>query len=148
MQNKKCKCGEDKLKCFSKDKSTRDGLCRICKECNKRNLREHYAANKQRYIKKASVRKKKHVEKMNELVLEYLGEHPCVDCEECDPVVLTFDHVRGAKKDNVANLVGRGNKWEVILAEINKCDVRCCNCHMRKTRISLGWMNRFSCENQ
>jgi len=61
-----------------------------------------------------------------------------------DPVVLTFDHSKGAEKiDSVSSLVNKmvfdGYTWERILAEINKCQVRCFNCHMRRTAIQHHW---------
>jgi len=29
--------------------------------------------------------------------------------------------------------------WRLVLLEIAKCDVRCANCHMRRTAIQYGW---------
>jgi len=65
-------------------------------------------------------------------VFDYLIEHPCVDCGEPDPLVLDFDH-RGDKVADVSTLVREQRSWEVIALEIAKCDVRCANCHRRKT---------------
>jgi hypothetical protein len=59
--------------------------------------------------------------------------HPCVDCGESDPVVLEFDHVIGEKKHNIAYLVRSGRNWRSITKEIQKCEVRCANCHRRAT---------------
>lgn len=59
--------------------------------------------------------------------------HPCVDCGERDPVVLDFDHVSGVKRFNVAGEVYRSANLAKIQAEVAKCDVRCSNCHRRKT---------------
>jgi hypothetical protein len=73
------------------------------------------------------------------LLIAYLKAHPCVDCKESDPVVLTFDHVRGKKSFHVANMLASGRNWKTILAEIEKCDVRCFNCHMRRTAKQRGW---------
>lgn len=28
---------------------------------------------------------------------------------------------------------------EQLLAEIERCDVRCANCHWRKTAVQFGW---------
>lgn len=74
-----------------------------------------------------------------QFVWDYLLEHPCVDCGESDPIVLEFDHVRGEKIINISNAVGHGWGREKILAEIEKCDVRCANCHRRKTHSRSNW---------
>lgn len=74
---------------------------------------------------------KPHVLRTDALLMEYLDNHPCVDCREHDPIVLQFDHVRGDKIANITRL--RDHKWETIEAEIAKCEVRCGNCHRRAT---------------
>lgn len=63
------------------------------------------------------------------IVLEYLQEHPCIDCGNTDIRVLEFDHVRGDKIDSVS--VGVKDSWSVnkLIQEINKCEIRCANCH-------------------
>lgn len=71
-------------------------------------------------------------------LLTYLMDHPCVDCGEADPVVLEFDHVRGTKSDGLSNLVVAANMARLV-AEIAKCEVRCANCHRRKTALAQGW---------
>lgn len=71
-------------------------------------------------------------------VLAYLKEHPCVDCGENDPIVLEFDHVRD-KLLPVSVLVNNRVSWDMIMAEIEKCEVRCANCHRRKTTRELKW---------
>ena len=67
------------------------------------------------------------------VVQEYLETHPCVDCGESDPVVLEFDHVRGEKVMDIAGMKARAASLFTIDNEIAKCDVRCANCHRRKT---------------
>lgn len=64
---------------------------------------------------------------------EYLMEHPCVDCAETDADVLEFDHLRDKRMD-VTRMVAAGYSRKLILSEIDKCEVRCANCHRRKTR--------------
>lgn len=74
----------------------------------------------------------------------YLEKHPCVDCGETDPMVLQFDHVRGSKSFNVSNAVSGQYSLNRISEEITKCDIRCANCHVRKTALELGfyrWRN-------
>lgn len=72
-------------------------------------------------------------------VNEYLKTHPCVGFEgpcpygERDPVVLEFDHVRGKKSFEVGTGKNGAYGLERLKAEIEKCEVRCANCHRRKT---------------
>lgn len=66
-------------------------------------------------------------------VWSYLREHPCVDCEEGDPIVLEFDHVRGEKNGAIADMVWIPVGLQKLKDEIAKCEVRCSNCHKRKT---------------
>jgi len=53
--------------------------------------------------------------------------------------VLEFDHVRGQKVKNVADLVKDGVRWSLIDEEIGKCDVRCANCHRRRTAAQRSY---------
>lgn len=70
-------------------------------------------------------------------LLAYLETHSCVDCGEADPVVLEFDHrERAWKRFNVPQ--GLGRPWNDVVAEIAKCDVRCANCHRRRTAKQGG----------
>lgn len=71
-------------------------------------------------------------------VLAYKLDNPCVDCGEADPIVLDFDH-RGDKVCAVSQMSGRGWSLRRLFAEIAKCDVRCANCHRRKTAIAQEW---------
>lgn len=84
--------------------------------------RERHRNNRARYRQQA-----------REYIAAYLSEHPCVDCGERDPIVLTFDHVRGEKRDDIATMVGSGLSLETIKAEIEKTEVRCYNCHAIRT---------------
>ena len=118
-------CKEEKdIQLFDRDKSKKDGRqtrCKTCREQVNKNNRSNRLFNKRK------------------LVFEYYKTHPCVDCGETDPVVLELDHVRGEKVSGIANLVAKNFPEKTILDEIAKCDVRCCNCHRRKTAKELGW---------
>lgn len=101
--------------------------------------REWYHKNKLR-IKPA---KQCHLDRQRQrarvTIWNYLSTHPCVDCGEKDILVLDFDHVRGEKKFGIGNAVRLGYSLSVIELEIVKCEVRCANCHRRKTARQLGF---------
>jgi hypothetical protein len=67
-------------------------------------------------------------------LLDYLRETPCVDCGEQDPVVLDFDHI-GVKHSGVVQLAGRECSIASLEREIAECQVRCANCHRRRTIV-------------
>lgn len=63
-----------------------------------------------------------------------------MDCGESDVVVLEFDHRDPELKVlDVSTMVSNRHSWTDIIAEIEKCDVRCANCHRRKTASQFGW---------
>lgn len=100
-----------------------------------------YVKNRGELIARARVRRDR-VEGENQMRMwEYLAYHPCVDCGEPDPVVLEFDHLRD-KRRNVSEMVSSAFAWSTIELEIAKCEVRCVNCHLRKTAHELGTYER------
>lgn len=111
-----------------------DSLQAACKTCRKVINARWYQENKEPHNTKRQVWKKlRSVGNMEKLVA-FLQQHPCVDCGEDDPLVLEFDHVRGEKEFDVSRMVqGRSSSWASIEKEIAKCEVRCANCHRRKT---------------
>jgi len=66
-------------------------------------------------------------------IYQYLFKHPCIDCGESDPITLEFDHVRGDKVASVKDMMKKSVSIATLQAEIDKCEVRCANCHKRKT---------------
>ena len=74
-------------------------------------------------------------------VLEYLEGHPCIDCGNSNPIVLEFDHrIPSEKSFAVGRAVnGSHRSWKLIKSEIDKCDVRCANCHKIRTCEQQDW---------
>jgi hypothetical protein len=72
-----------------------------------------------------------------EYVYRYLLSNPCVDCGENDPVVLEFDHV-GRKSYGINRLITNNCSLDRLVAEIAQCQMRCANCHRRKTIKQFG----------
>lgn len=112
-----------------------------CKKCRREYDREWYKNNigiGDRIIKKRNNTKNRII-KIKTYVWDYLREHPCVDCGISNPIILEFDHVRGEKIFSISDGISLGYSLDKIITEIQKCDIRCCNCHRLKTHLSLGW---------
>lgn len=73
---------------------------------------------------------------------DYLRQHPCVDCGEDDPIVLEFDHL-GDKTDSLARMVRNNVTFARLDEEVAKCEVRCANCHKRRTAVQFGWIHKL-----
>jgi hypothetical protein len=114
-------------------------LSYACRSCHAAARRAHYLAHKADYLRQAVAQRKAHRARNRNEVMAYLAQHPCVDCREANPVVLEFDHRDPATKlDEVGRMIA-SKRWPRVLAEIKKCDVRCINCHRRKTAREFGW---------
>jgi hypothetical protein len=62
-------------------------------------------------------------------VKNYLENKACIDCGNSDIRVLEFDHVRGVKLYHISYMIQKAYKLDLVKDEIEKCDIRCCNCH-------------------
>ena len=112
-----------------------------CRPCDAAYKREWYAKNREEHIAKVRLSNLRTTRENQARVWAYLTEHPCVDCGETDPLVLEFDHLRD-KRQTVSFMVQRRWCWSTIETEIQKCEVRCANCHRRKTARERGWDRR------
>lgn len=116
-----------------------------CKECSREYIREHYLKNKSYYIAKAKRRDNILRQELYNYVINYFSTHPCVDCGESDFLVLEFDHKeRTSKESNISSIIRRAKPIYKLIEEISKCDVRCANCHRRKTeRENNSWKLKY-----
>ena len=133
-QKRCCRCGEIKdLSAFTFKDAARRVLHSYCRTCHAKWNRGHYERNKATYIANAHRNNAAYWAENVRRVVEYLRDHPCVDCGETDLVVLEFDHRDGSNKRlPVSSMLGNYS-WAQVEAEIAKCDVRCANDHRRKT---------------
>ena len=84
-----------------------------------------YAARRARHVAQANARRS-----LNYAFMDSERVRGCVDCGEKDLRVLQFDHVRG----KTANLsVMSLSSTRTFLAELDRCEVVCANCHARRT---------------
>jgi hypothetical protein len=101
--------------------------------------KNYYLNNSVQIIGNVMIRNKIRLELNRKRIINYLSDHPCVDCGNTDIRVLEFDHVRGIKKYNVCAMIRLKISWTSIKCEIEKCDIRCANCHRIKTIQTLGY---------
>ena len=79
------------------------------------------------------------IKKQKEFLAQYLKDlkekNHCMDCKISYPYyMMDFDHVRGTKQANVAELINTLSKKRLD-AEIAKCEIVCSNCHRARTYI-------------
>ena len=109
-----------------------------CRGCCSEYGKEHYRKNVAAYMKRARARAAVDRPRNRQFVLDYLSAHPCVDCGEADPIVLEFDHRDPrTKRAEIARLI-HSSTLGIIRSELEKCDVRCGNCHRIRTAAQFG----------
>ena len=133
-----CKVEKDVTE-FGANNARPDGLQSQCRACKSLTQGRWYKEHRIEHQARVKRRRFKHRDSVVSQILEYFRTHSCVDCGESDPLVLEFDHVRGQKKRAVQDMVNRGYRWQTISQEIDKCEVRCANCHRRKTAIEFSY---------
>ena len=96
---------------------------------HRRYMREvWYPANKNKHLAFVEKQQKKLCEKINAL-----KNKPCADCGVLFPhCVMDWDHVRGEKGKNVSTLAAGGCS-NLVMMEIEKCELVCANCHRIRT---------------
>jgi hypothetical protein len=105
--------------------------------------RRHYEKHRERFAARMRAYHAKERPAIRALIAAHLANHPCVDCGESDPIVLEFDHRDPAlKRFNIGGAATHRFTLRVVQAEIEKCDVRCANCHRRKTHRDRQAMTR------
>jgi hypothetical protein len=140
-QQRCCRCQALKpLAEFNFKNRAQDRRHPFCRDCQHAWNREHYQHNRAAYLANAKRHNLEYRTANLRRVVEYLLQHPCVDCGETDVLVLHFDHRDpAAKLIAIGSLISRFSSWPQIAAEIEKCDVRCANCHQRRTARQFGW---------
>lgn len=126
-------CGKSKpLIEFNNDKYKKDGLDNFCRVCRRKKRRAYYGSANQKFLERSRRHRSRAGSAIREFIITFLKNHPCVDCGESDPVVLEFDHVRGEKLFTISDFSRVTYSLNKVKREIEKCDVRCANCHRRK----------------
>jgi hypothetical protein len=104
--------------------------------------RRHYEKNRDRVIAKAKEYSKLTRDRIRTFISDYLKTNPCVDCGEANTIVLEFDHIGDDKHFNLSDAARKGVSMKKLKDEIAKCEVRCANCHRKKTYERSGWTHK------
>jgi hypothetical protein len=131
-------------KCGGKNTTVTQKWCSKCKREYDINyyLNEF---NRQKQLTRVKERNLKIRNEIREYIGKYLLKHPCVDCGEKDIIVLDFDHFKDKSFTINELLVRKRSSLKRVIEEINKCEVRCSNCHRRKTaKEQNSWRLAFA----
>src|ERR1700744_5043648 len=136
------KCKQEKSTAsFGKRTNAPDGLQAHCKQCRSEYQKKWYADAPSIQKQRVTAAARKNRAEARAIVRKHLSTHPCIDCGETDIVVLEFDHRDPAEKTQSIAAMFR-DSWIIIqklMIEIAKCDIRCANCHRRRTAQQFGW---------
>lgn len=111
----------------------------VCSIYSKKTREVWLAKNQSRYLAQIANRRDAWRRELTEKIVCYLEEHPRVNCDFSDPRALEFDHrIPETKTIEISRVLSLGWSWEKTLQEIEKCDVRCANCH--RTRTGSTWL--------
>jgi len=131
------RCGKKKrLSSFHINVTRKDGHQGFCKECSKEIRNNYYHKNK----KKEKIAAKQRIIDNRKKLIKFFEGKKCVDCGEDNLICLEFDHIKGKKRADVARLLGGGWSFKSILKEIEKCEIVCANCHMKRTAKTFNWL--------
>jgi hypothetical protein len=108
---------------------------------NKEYQKKWYAENREKHIKNAKINKAKANKRNREHVLKCKLRNPC-KCGESNPICLSFHHVRGEKEYNIADLVNSGCSIKKLQKEMDKCEIKCLNCHAIETNGNGNGKNK------
>lgn len=90
----------------------------------------HYNQRKKYYVIKA----RKRAIIITDMINKIKSDKGCMNCPEHDPICLDFHHRDEKTKINTVSKIKLMRGLQVILDEIEKCDILCSNCHRKVTR--------------
>ena len=98
-------------------------------EDQKEAVKRHYQQNKDKIKARSYERNKIQRVRNREFVMSIKEISECIDCGESNPLVLDFDHVKGDKILAISDMSNKAYCIDKISKEMDKCEVRCANCH-------------------
>ena len=76
---------------------------------------------------------------LKEKCLNYLGGKKCKRCSDSHWHIACYDfhHKKGVKEENISKMIDRGEQFDKIKKELDKCAVLCKNCHAEIHALKL-----------
>jgi hypothetical protein len=121
---------------FGYNVANKDGYDTICKTCVKETREKRRSAHPEDRVRRRALQKLG-ISRNRDYIYNHLQGRKCVDCGEARWQVLEFDHMRD-KVQSISWMVCRGYSLTRIQTEIDKCEIRCGNCHRIKSTKELG----------
>jgi len=137
---KKCKqCHQNKeLSEFDTRDKVKQTVRAECKVCRKAKRKDQVAQYYQRNKEACRERCQKFTQRNRDYVQNIKRSGYCVDCGESRWQVLDFDHRDPSdKKYDIKYLTHHGMSLKKVQAELDKCDLRCANCHRYRHAMEL-----------
>lgn len=149
--SKRCsKCSDEQpLSAFHSDASRVDGLAFWCKGCQKvardgrptqvssdarKTYQRQYARDRFKSDPEVRARIERRKSDLRKFVDDLKRGKPCLDCGAVhEPFVMDFDHRDPSTKIGTISRMMESSTKEAILAEVEKCDLVCSNCHRYRT---------------
>lgn len=150
-----CSCKVEKsIENFSlrKDGKSVDYRRTKCIDCMRKYLRDYVKRHARKMAAQQRKRTKNYHDNIKTWFCEYLTDKKCKDCGYNNILALEFDHVNNDKEANVCRLISKRRPKNIIMAEINKCDIVCANCHRIRTQTrantyKVRWLSASKTEN-
>ena len=100
----------------------------MSKEKNAEYQRKWYQENK----KLQQQRNKQGHKRRRDFITNYKADRGCSRCDEKHVACLQFHHRNPAEKDfSITDLLKYHRSMEILMKEIEKCEVICANCHLK-----------------
>ena len=95
--------------------------------------RLYYQRNREQLLKKQAEKNRRFAESRRKWLVEFKKALSCLRCGESHPATLTFHHKKSSEKSfEIGNAICLGVSLKRLIAEIEKCEVICANCHAKE----------------
>jgi hypothetical protein len=129
-------CGEQKP--YTDFNKKNNGHQPYCRSCDNTASRKRYAENKETHKSVVNARNARVRKERAAWLKEIKESNPCTDCGKYYPgCVMDFDHTRD-KSWNISSK--RLGSIEALIAEMDKCEIVCSNCHRIRTAKRAGYL--------